>query len=1011
MFSEWWVRMARMTMGLSPYDYLMPEDDIDERTFVCKDQSLMSIIKVKGLFNIPGEPEVKRAEAAVHNLIKTYVVGGGHSLSSHFASDPAGTRDYLEHCMVPARNAARAMDVDITDIIEENIDQAAESCVYEENYLVLWTHPAAVNKEEQVEGRKRLAKRMKEAPVATMEGRNLFLAIDTVVNQHEGFVDQALAELADSHLDAEVVGRHEVVGTMRRWADTTATHDWRPVLHGDTVPPREALPGAPPQDISTLLWPRIDWQVGRTPIEPVDEAPQFARIGQRFYGAVLVSLYPQDLHRFHSLFSRIPRKVPWRMATHINGGADQFLEARRLLTRFTHWMSGDNAGIRRDLDRVESDLNGTDEDPQTYDRARVQTHFVTWADSLEGLRRQMSALTQAIEGWGAPTLELDNIDPGASVMASVPGAMYHSTAAPSYARIQDIVRMLPVSRPTSPWEQGAMIFSTTDQKAFAYQPGSHLQAAHIDLFFAKSGNGKSVLSNAINTAMILKGGTDQLPDIAILDIGRSAAGQVRMIKKRLPKSRRHEAVVHRMTMSEESSYNVMDTDLGARSPLPPHRAAIRDVIDQLLTAPGEHLHQELHRMIPLVIDRTFATFSDRSEHGRPKRYTPGLLTDIDPLAQKAARDQGWTLDADTTWWEVVDGLFRAGYPNEAIVAQRHAVPTLMDMVSVVTTDQVISSQYGKKSGMRLREASEETVAEAFARILGAALDELPVLKGVTQIDYSRGRIKVMDLNDVAPKGGEAEERQTGIMYTVALQAMTGHYSVDLEYLDHYDDLYRDYHEARIRRIRSEAKRVVCDELHRAPPRIVRVLERLVKEGRKNKFSVGLISQRLADFSEALVVESTSRFILGQPEPQEIEGIKAAFHMSETGIHALTSNMVHPPRAGIGSAFLAMFATENGLCTQVVRMKKGPRELWSYSTTREDTDVAEAVEALVGEEEAEAALAYAYPGGSIKSEVARRAKTVGAKSDEFMTESQKKSLIAQLADEIVARYTSRPDRAA
>ncbi|HKJ88959.1 MAG TPA: hypothetical protein VKA48_10670, partial [Gammaproteobacteria bacterium] len=200
------------------------------------------------------------------------------------------------------------------------------------------------------------------------------------------------------------------------------------------------------------------------------------------------------------------------------------------------------------------------------------------------------------------------------------------------------------------------------------------------------------------------------------------------------------------------------------------------------------------------------------------------------------------------------------------------------------------------------------------------------------------------------------------------------------------------------------------ELHRAPPRIVSVLERLVKEGRKNKFSVGLISQRLADFSEALVVESTSRFILGQPEPQEIEGIKAAFHMSETGIQALTSNMVHPPRAGVGSAFLAMFTTKRGVCTQVVRMKKGPRELWSYSTTREDTDVAEAVEAIVGEDEAEAALSYAYPGGSIMSEYVRRAKSVGEKAEEFVTEAQKKSIVQQLADEIAERYLSRPQRA-
>lgn len=1008
--------LLRPTMRLNVADWILPEDDIDEHTFVCKDQSVMSMLRLNGLFTIPGEPEVTRVEDALQNLLKTFVVEGKHSISLHFAADPAGTGDYLEHCMAPARAAAKAMDVAVDDIIDENVKQASEVCVYEEAYLVLWSHASAIPTPELREARKRAMAKRKTLPVGFADARNLLLLIDGVENQHRGFVEQVRLELARAKLDAELVERHEVLLSMRRWADASTGHEWRPILHGDVAPPREALPGAPRNDISNLLWPPIDWQVGRAPAQTVAQYPDLCEVGGRYYASILVQLFPQEIHRFHNLFERVPRNLPWRMVTHLNGGADAGiggLAVRRMVHAFTRWASSDNAPLTADLKALELDQHGGDGElsAERKPRVRIQMHFVTWAQSIEQVRRQSVALRQAVEGWGSPQLELDNVDPVATLISSVPGATYHSMATPSYGRVEDVVRMLPLSRPSSPWRQGAMVLSTSDGKAFAYQPGSSQQAAHIDAIFAKSGNGKSVLSNALNTAMLLKGGSDELPDISVLDIGPSAAGQVRMVRKRLPASRQHEAVEHRMTNNKDHAYNILDTELGMRMPLPPQNETIRGILRELLMAPGEdHLHPELSRLLPLVIEETYNAYSDQSERGKPKIYSANVATTVDgvhvPVAERVtqlAKAGRITLDTETYWWEVVDALFTAGYVQEAIVAQRHAVPTLPDMVNTATTSQTISAQYGDKSGLTFRDNGKESVAEAFARILGAGLREFPLLSEVTRVDYARGRIKVMDLEDVAPEGDEAAKRQAGIMYAVALQALTGHYSLDLSYLAHYTPAYRDYHEKRIRSIRSQAKRVVCDELHRAPPRIVSVLERLALEGRKKKFSVGLISQQLGHFSKNLIKETTSRFILGQPEPDEIEAIKGAFHLSETDVAALKSNLVHPPRPGKGSAFLAMFTTKAGTCTQVLGMRKGPIELWSYSTTPDDNTLAHAVATIVGPDQAEIALALSFPGGSAQGEIERRAQKAGNAKREFLTGEQKKSLIDALADEVAQRY--------
>ena len=66
--------------------------------------------------------------------------------------------------------------------------------------------------------------------------------------------------------------------------------------------------------------------------------------------------------------------------------------------------------------------------------------------------------------------------------------------------------MLPFSRPSSPWEYGAILFRSPDGKPWPYQPGSSEQTTWIDLIYARPGSGKSVLSNAINLALCLSGG-------------------------------------------------------------------------------------------------------------------------------------------------------------------------------------------------------------------------------------------------------------------------------------------------------------------------------------------------------------------------------------------------------------------------------------------------------------------------------------------------------------------------
>jgi len=1001
---------ARLFSGLSAnmmkfnvYSHILLEDDIDEYTFVCKDQSLVTLLRIDGVMSIPGRAEVEKAESALHNLLKANLnEKKEHSVSICFANDPTGTERVVRNSMQPAFSAAKAINLDFDDIIEENIHTAISenNCVYEENYIVLWSHPAIIPKDELKEVRTKIGKFRNQTKVAFSDTRNPFLLIDGLTHRHNAFIEQTVADLKRALLVVEKVERHEFVNITRRWIDTKAPLDWTPSLHGDPMYEYEKHESMPSHDHSNLLWPRIDSQIGKSPIEATEKS-YIVSVNSTYYGHATMQLYPHEIKRFNVLFNRIPRDIPWRMTSHLTGAPGFSLIFQNLIRYLTSKLNPENKAIVNDLEKIAEDETGAGD--KRKHRTRLQVHFTTWGDTIPEVERSLSMMVQAIEGWGSASVQMDSLAPDETLIAGAPGAGYHSLSAAPYARTEELVRMMPLSRPASPWKEGSLLFTTTDRKLYPFMPGSSLQDNHIFLMFAKPGQGKSVLANAIKTALILKGGISTLPDISTIDIGKSAAGQVKMIKDRLPESRKYEAIYHRLRMIDEDAINVMDLELGMREPLGPHVDTIKEILSMLLTSsPNEELNPELARMFSLVIEKTYRFYSDKHEGGEPKRYRVGIYKDVDEQLGKLVKNERITIESGTTWYEVVDYLFDSGRPELAILAQRQAVPTLENMILVVTNDNTINSQYGEKSNLSMGGGSGEPVAVAFCRILGAALRDFPIMRKPTRLDFTRAKIKALDIQDVAPQGSEQAARQTGLMYLLALHATCAHYFLDIVYLDQFPEKYREYHRKRIKDIRNMPKRVDCDELHRAPATIVKTLERIIREGRKNKFQVGLISQNLGDFSQTMISQSTVRFILGQPEADELEKIVKAFNLSETDRKVLSSNIVHSPQSDVGSAFLMSFSTKMGNYSQVVRMKKGPRELWSYSTTTEDNTVTDAVIDILGPRDGLDALVHSYPKATIVPEFELRSRST-TNQDEFIEESETKNILDTIADEIVHRY--------
>ena len=82
----------------------------------------------------------------------------------------------------------------------------------------------------------------------------------------------------------------------------------------------------------------------------------------------------------------------------------------------------------------------------------------------------------------------------------------------------------------------------------------------------------------------------------------------------------------------------------------------------------------------------------------PHLYTPG----IEHIDRWYFRRNWFCVDDQhTTWWEVTDALFLAGFDHEAMLAQRYAMPVLADAASICRTP-AIEDLYGKITPLQVK---------------------------------------------------------------------------------------------------------------------------------------------------------------------------------------------------------------------------------------------------------------------------------------------------------------------
>lgn len=964
-------------------------------SFVATDGSLATVIRVSGSSRLVGEDEYEKSISALTKLLDSSMKQTGHALQVYWIRDPEGAREIVRKALEPARLQADQLQLDFKDLLDEKERELTKYVSNEGVYFVCWTHPSVL---PPMEAKSAIAQQQDEMKVFNgmnfADAQNPRRLLSALRNRHQAFAHSVSSELTQLGLLNEKMEAHDAVRAMRMSVDPESLgRAWRATLPGDRIPVRFPIRH---EEVGAVWWPPLASQIW--PRDATTSDGRFIQIGDRVHAPMYVETPPVRVESFQALIDRamnLDPKMPWTVSFMLTGNGLRKQQLKASLGSVLKVMNSDNGYIRdavRDL--TDFSKNGA--------VVGFQVCFNTWAPvgQTELLRQRAARLSQAFIDWGGAETREATGDPVEGFTSTAMGLTYKSVASQAAAPLMDVVRMLPITRPASPWPAGAELFTSPDGKLMPYQPGSALQSTWISLYTGGPGSGKSMQMFKQHFASCLapQPGVTKLPYISIIDIGPSSAGLASLLKHALPPAMRHHVSHYRVRNTEEFCFNPFDLQLGRNYPMPEERAALIDLVTMIVTPSDLGVAYEgTAELVGMCIDEMYTALMD-DDRGRPHEYHPG----VDEVVDAAIAASDVEITPKMSWYGVRDALYRRGRTHEALLAQRYAVPVLADAASAVRSS-TISDTYAKKlTGGQ----GSETLAEAFGRLIQSACREYKVLGGPTRFDIGESRVNILDLDEVAKGGGPSGQKQIAVMYGLSIYMLTRNFTLTKESVADFPAEYRPYHFARVQALSKELKTICCDEFHRTSQKFSTLLRERIKvfgrEGRKWGIQVMLGSQRLADYDEEMVSLATAIYMMERPDESLLQEYVQRFGLSDTETNALR-NGVRGPRAG-GSTFFVRMKMKDGYFNQLLRNPAGPLELWAGSTTQEDKVIRELVYERLGPSNGRMALAVAFPGGSAqkecelrKTEMTLRGKALGDQDDD---------LFRIMAAEVVDAYRQR-----
>lgn len=977
------------------HEYVNIESNIGDHTFINKDGSYSTFFEIKGSATPMGDNELSRAVEEVESLIKGAFKKEGYRVQFIFERNPDKSHLDIDPSLDPVlKNIDRIGIAPIKNVVQSRKDVILDKVMFERCFMVITTFQTAMNSKELKDKKDTRDNELKKYNTGIKPGtfsQSPLGNIKALLNKHNAFANSVIKALR-SYLFVDLLDCHSsLYNVMAMLNDHVLNKSWKPSLLGDPIRPRLISDNPNALDQSHIMNMDIGFQLFNKIPQVSNDDNTAVAYGKNLYKPLSMDIPPSSLKPFSELFSNIDDDIPWRMSMVIESGHDKIKSKISSKKTWASLLAITNS-TNKEIKKAAEDFLQMCEDDATL--CSVKIAFMTWAENYNELSTRSSALVESIQGWGSGNVIEELGDPIELWMNLLPGISKNFISTGFPLSINEALSIAPISRPTSPWDSGPMLYRTFDKKIFPYKPMSSKQASWTDLYYAPPGSGKSFKLAADNLALILNPSNTMLPRIAMIDIGFSSGSFAEFVKACLPADKQDLVQSFKLEMSKNSNdnnINVFDTPLGCRRPMAIDREFLINFLTALFTPASKDTPPDrLDEICGPLIDEMYEYFSDDKE---PNMYQFGIIDDVDDALVEI---KGETPNY-MTWWQVVDTLFENGKISLASLAQRYAVPNLTDLTTVLTASKNISSIYGKATT-----ETGENLLDFIKMMTVSSISDYPILAQPSSFDTGRARIVSMDLSSVTPKGKGSSAKKTAIMYMTARYVLCkDFYRKEEETIPQVPSKYKAYHREELQKEADVPKKICMDEFHRtSDAQSVRSQVTLdIREGRKYNVSIALLSQTLEDFDNTMVDLADNYYILSKGKTESvIKEIISTFAPREDSIDLL-KRYVNGPDPEEGTAMLYIGSLKGGRHSrveQVIYLTISAMELWAYTTTREDYNIRQALTKKVGILKAMEILLKEFPKGSAKD-------TLESYKEKIENEEDVAKLTELVSNDLIKKY--------
>ena len=919
--------------------------------FVNKDMSLSTVIEISGNPSIVGENKFLDNIEFVLNKLEGTLAQPGFTLQFVFARDPDFALDKVKYSMSDSVATAHRLGLDLDEIFAERARKLGVKTSSERCFLVLRTKssviPSATLKVELAERIEKI-RRFNVGINPGEHGQSPFISIESLKEIHMGFVS-LVSDVIGVVCNSSILDVHTALRAIRFEINPSMTDEnWTPNLLGDKIPLRGTMETPNEYDVSHIMNPDISYQLFNQSPEICHDDRSMLRMGTKFIAPMLVDIPAKTPTPFKELFNSIPQDTPWRISITITSGHNQTMSkigTKNTIASLLSFSSGVNKLIKNASDELIAMATSGDV------MCLVNTEICTWGETKKEADKRKQVMVRAIQNWGNIEVIEESGDAIEAWCNTIPAFSDKRISNQCPTPLLDVISTLPITRPSSYWDKGSVLFRTVDNKIYSYTPGSSKQAAWVDLFFAPPGYGKSFLLAALNMGYLTMPGLPVIPRLSIIDIGFSSSAFIEFVRSCLPEKDRHLAQSYKLKMTSDFSINVFDTMLGCRKPVAIDREFLVNFLSLVLTPAGKSEGiDRLSEVVGMLIDSMYDYFSNDNS---ANPYDSGICEDVDAVLEKYS----FRINDETKWWNVVDFLFDKKEFATAKKSQRYAVPTLGDATTVLTNDVSIKDIMG---------SSGASVIEYINSMVISAIKEYPILSLPTQFDIGDARIIAMDLSEVAKSGSAQADKKTGLMYLLAKNAACKEFYRDDDTLIEIPSKYREYHQGVIERDKLAPKKIAMDEFHRTSPcpQVRNQVNVDIREGRKFDTHIALLSQVIDDFDDSSIELANNIYILSKGTEDTVNKIIKKFKPSSDAIENLKIWVNGPTKEGSSMLYIGNMKGAPNV-EQIICLTLGSSEMWAYSTTSQDVNLRKKLSKRVGLSNALAILSREFPGGTAK----------------------------------------------